>query len=69
MFAEDLKRNNLTGIQILAALLVVFSHSYRLGEGMLCPLTRYSLKNISFGTLAVGARSIRNKLLSIGKGK
>ncbi len=50
---RDSKMSNLTLVQCLAALLVVFSHSYPLGERLTDPLTRYSHKGVSFGALAV----------------
>lgn len=46
---RDSKMSNLTLVQCLAALLVVFSHSYPLGERLTDPLTRYSHKGVSFG--------------------
>lgn len=50
---ERLKFSNLTLVQIVSALLVIFSHSYRLGDGAVEPLRSFTLGHLTLGELAV----------------
>lgn len=47
------RRNNLNIIRFIAAILVVYSHAYPLGNGGLDPLGRITQSQIHFGNLAV----------------
>lgn len=49
----DLRRSNLTAIQILAAIGVLFSHSYRIGTGGVEPLSGFTHGQCTCGTVSV----------------